>query len=65
MFYLESRGLGEATARALLAYGFAREVVDRIPVEPIRARLERLLHARLRLRSLPAQLPDRLVETAR
>jgi Fe-S cluster assembly protein SufD len=47
LFYLESRGLGEATARMLLAYGFAHEVIDRIPVEPLRARLDRLLHGRL------------------
>jgi Fe-S cluster assembly protein SufD len=49
IFYLESRGLGEATARALLTYGFAREVIDRIAVEPVRTRLDRLLLARLRL----------------
>jgi Fe-S cluster assembly protein SufD len=48
IFYLESRGVREATARALLTYGFAREVVDRIPVEPVQARLDRLLQARLR-----------------
>src|SRR5262245_58128711 len=48
IFYLESRGLGEAAARTLLTYGFAREVIDRIAVEPVRARLDRLLLARLR-----------------
>ena len=48
LFYLRSRGLAEASARALLTYGFAREVVDRIAVEPIRAYLDQTLMARLR-----------------
>jgi Fe-S cluster assembly protein SufD len=48
IFYLQSRGLGEAAARTLLTYGFAREVIDRIAVDPVRARLDRLLLARLR-----------------
>jgi Fe-S cluster assembly protein SufD len=48
IFYLESRGLGEAAARTLLTYGFAREVIDRIAVETVRARVDRLLLARLR-----------------
>jgi Fe-S cluster assembly protein SufD len=47
LFYLKSRGLGEATARALLTYGFAREVVERVGTEPIRAYLDRALRARL------------------
>jgi Fe-S cluster assembly protein SufD len=47
LFYLRSRGLGEASARALLTYGFAREVVDRIAVAPIQTHLDRLLTARL------------------
>jgi Fe-S cluster assembly protein SufD len=48
LFYLKSRGLGEETARALLTYGFAREVLDRVGVEPVKAYLDRLLMARLR-----------------
>jgi Fe-S cluster assembly protein SufD len=48
LFYLKSRGLGEQTARALLTYGFAREVLDRVAVEPIQAYLDRILMARLR-----------------
>jgi Fe-S cluster assembly protein SufD len=47
LFYLRSRGLGEAAARALLTYGFAREVVDRIAVEPVQAYVDRTLGARL------------------
>jgi Fe-S cluster assembly protein SufD len=48
VFYLKSRGLDEDTARALLAFGFANEVLGTIPLEPLRVRLERELTARLR-----------------
>jgi Fe-S cluster assembly protein SufD len=48
LFYLKSRGLGEETARALLTYGFAHEVLERVAVEPLQAYLDRLLMARLR-----------------
>jgi Fe-S cluster assembly protein SufD len=47
IFYLKSRGLGEAAARALLTYGFASEVLARISDEAVRARLDRLLAERL------------------
>ncbi len=47
IFYMKSRGLDEAAARALLTYGFAHEVLERIDVAPIRAWLEGLLTARL------------------
>jgi len=47
IFYLESRGLDEAAARALLTYGFANEVLERIDVAPVRAWVEGLLTARL------------------
>ena len=48
VFYLKSRGLDEDAARTLLTFGFANEVLARIRVEPLRARLETLLTARLR-----------------
>ncbi|MGH7307702.1 MAG: Fe-S cluster assembly protein SufD [Candidatus Rokuibacteriota bacterium] len=48
VFYLKSRGFGEAAARALLTYGFASEVLGRIQEETVRARLEAALTARLR-----------------
>jgi Fe-S cluster assembly protein SufD len=48
IFYLKSRGFGEAAARALLTYGFAGEVLGRIRQERVRARLEAALAARLR-----------------
>jgi Fe-S cluster assembly protein SufD len=47
LFYLRSRGLDEATARALLTYGFAQEVVEQVALEPVRAHLDRTLLARL------------------
>jgi Fe-S cluster assembly protein SufD len=48
IFYLKSRGLAEATARTLLTYGFASDVLGRIRADAIRTRLEALLMARLR-----------------
>lgn len=47
LFYLQSRGLDAATARSLLTYAFARDVVQRIRPEPVRAKLEALLFERL------------------
>jgi Fe-S cluster assembly protein SufD len=47
IFYLRSRGLAEATARRLLTFGFAREVIARIGVEALQAHLDRTLMARL------------------
>ncbi len=36
LFYLESRGIGEEVARALLVHGFVREVVDSIADDAVR-----------------------------
>ena len=47
LFYLRSRGIEEATARSLLIYAFAREVIERIRVDSLRAALEQTLLARL------------------
>ena len=47
LFYLRSRGVDEASARALLTHAFARAVIDRMSLAPVRARLERLLFSRL------------------
>jgi len=47
VFYLQSRGIGKEQARDLLTYAFARDVIDRIKVEPLRARLEKLVLERL------------------
>jgi Fe-S cluster assembly protein SufD len=50
VFYLRSRGLDHAQARALLTYGFACDVVDRMGIEPLHrivadALLDELPHA--------------------
>jgi Fe-S cluster assembly protein SufD len=39
IFYLRSRGLGKEAARSLLTYAFASEMVNRIKLAPIRAKL--------------------------
>jgi Fe-S cluster assembly protein SufD len=43
LFYLRSRGVPEQSARGILTYAFAREMVDLVPIEPLRARLEALV----------------------
>ena len=44
IFYLKSRGLSEVTARDLLTYAFGAEVIERIPVESLKLRLEQVVH---------------------
>lgn len=39
IFYLQSRGLSEATARSLLTYAFGAEIIDRITVSSLRQQL--------------------------
>jgi len=47
LFYLRSRGIGEAAARALLTFAFASDVVNRIGVDAIRASVTAFLQSRL------------------
>jgi Fe-S cluster assembly protein SufD len=47
IFYLRSRGIGAEQARHLLTYAFAREILDRMKLEPLRERLEQKLFERL------------------
>ncbi len=49
LFYLRSRGIGAAEARALLTYAFANDVISRIKVDALRERLEHKLLAAGRL----------------
>ncbi|MBI4298199.1 MAG: Fe-S cluster assembly protein SufD [Chloroflexi bacterium] len=42
IFYMRSRGLDIDTASRLLIYGFAREIIDTVQVEPLRVYLEKL-----------------------
>jgi Fe-S cluster assembly protein SufD len=47
LFYLRSRGIDAAVARNLLVHAFAHDVIERIRVASLRARLEQILLARL------------------
>lgn len=47
VFYLQTRGIPASEARALLTYAFAEDVVERIKLAPLRARVEAILAARL------------------
>ena len=58
LFYLRSRGLGEAEARSLLIFAFASEIVDRMKVEPVREQVRRAL-----FRQMPERMPERRGET--
>jgi Fe-S cluster assembly protein SufD len=42
LFYMKSRGIAQETARKLLTYAFAAEVLETIELEPLRDSLERL-----------------------
>ena len=41
LFYLKSRGLSDTTARNLLTYAFAAQVIERIPVKSLLERLKK------------------------
>jgi Fe-S cluster assembly protein SufD len=47
VFYLRSRGLGEAQARSLLVKAFASDVLNRVRIQGVRPRLEQWLAERL------------------
>jgi Fe-S cluster assembly protein SufD len=47
LFYLRSRGIPPETARKVLTYAFAAEVVDEVALPPVREELNRLVLARL------------------
>jgi Fe-S cluster assembly protein SufD len=46
LFFLRARGIGRDEARRLLIQAFASEVIQRIGVEPLRARLEQVVRSR-------------------
>lgn len=48
MFYLRSRGLCERTARQLMMYAFAMEIVQKISIEALQQRLDQMVEKRLR-----------------
>ncbi len=43
MFYLNSRGIGRETARTLLTYAFAADVLETIELESLRKQLEKMV----------------------
>jgi Fe-S cluster assembly protein SufD len=47
VFYLQSRGIGKKEARDLLTEAFARDIIERIRVAPLRERLEEVLFERI------------------
>lgn len=47
IFYLRSRGIDEATARSLLTFAFAGDLLRHMALEPLRKRLEAIVIARL------------------
>ncbi|SAL82481.1 cysteine desulfurase activator complex subunit SufB [Caballeronia terrestris] len=55
IYYLRSRGVDDLSARALLTFAFARDVVERLSLSPLRSRLEKLL-----LGQLPEQVRELL-----
>ena len=54
VFYLRSRGIGEAEAIALLTRGFAAQITERVASAAFRDRIEALVLTRLFGRELPA-----------
>jgi Fe-S cluster assembly protein SufD len=47
LFYLRSRGIDAQSARALLTYAFAADVLDHVILEPLREYLEAAVHTKL------------------
>ncbi|MBC8365796.1 Fe-S cluster assembly protein SufD [bacterium] len=47
VFFLRSRGIGETQARAMLTFAFAREILEKMDLEPVRSRLSEELRQRL------------------
>ena len=54
LFYLRSRGLNESVARQMLIRAFAADVLNRIPLQAVRAGIEERLQREL-ARALPAR----------
>ena len=54
VFYLRSRGLAESEARRLLIHAFAADVLNRMPLESIRAGVDQVLQQRLAHALMPA-----------
>jgi Fe-S cluster assembly protein SufD len=47
LFYLRARGIGREEARGMLIVAFARDVLDRIKIAPLREQIEQVVASRL------------------
>jgi Fe-S cluster assembly protein SufD len=56
LFYLASRGISPARAKALLTYGFAEDLIGRMRIESLRKELDRVV-----LKKLHQKLEDQVV----
>ena len=52
LFYLRARGLSKASARAILLYAFAHDVLDNIKIDSIRESLDKVISDRLHMNFL-------------
>lgn len=48
LFYLRSRGICMASARLLLMYAFAAEVINHISIQPLKGRIDEMVRQRLK-----------------
>jgi Fe-S cluster assembly protein SufD len=48
LFYLRSRGICQASARLLLMYAFAAEVIEKMTLDPLKNRIDEMIKQRLR-----------------
>lgn len=48
LFYIRSRGICEASARLLMMYAFAAEIINQISIEPLQQRIDDMVKRRLR-----------------
>ena len=49
VFYLMARGIDRGNAERMIVQGFLEEVIDRIPIEGVRSKLETEIAAKLGL----------------
>ncbi len=47
LYYLQARGIEESRARAMLTYGFAHDVIEKMALTPVRESIEHLLMTQL------------------
>ena len=47
MFYLRARGIAEVDARNILIHAFAGDILDRIKIDAVKQRVEKVVYAAL------------------